>query len=71
MPSRNVAVQKDVYDSLKKEKRTGESFTSLFVRLLNQRGTLDEVRGAWGDSGMNDDLRRVRALRHHKGGARR
>jgi len=45
--SRNIAVQKDVYDALSKEKRTNESFTSLFRRLLNQKGGLEEMFGAW------------------------
>jgi predicted CopG family antitoxin len=69
MSSRNVAVQRAVYDALKKEKRAGESFTSLFLRLLNQRGSLDEVRGAWGASGLSEDLRRWTQVR--RGGGRR
>jgi predicted CopG family antitoxin len=67
MPSRNVAVQRSVYDALKKEKRGGESFTALFVRLLNQRGSLEEVRGAWGKSGLSEDLRRWRQFRRGGG----
>lgn len=69
MSSRNVAVQRNVYEALKKEKRAGESFTTLFLRLLNQRGSLDEVRGAWGGPGLPDDLRRWRQVR--RGGDRR
>jgi predicted CopG family antitoxin len=71
MPSRNVAVQRDVYDALKKEKRSGESFTGLFVRLLNQRGTIEEVRGSWGETGLAEDLRRLGRLRRGRGGAAR
>jgi len=48
MPSRNIAVQKTVYDALLQEKRTGESFTSVLRRLLDQRGGLEELSGAWG-----------------------
>ncbi|MCI4347252.1 MAG: antitoxin VapB family protein [Thermoplasmata archaeon] len=48
MVSRNVAVRKDVYDALLKEKRPQESFTRLFQRLLNQRGPLEDLAGAWG-----------------------
>ncbi|MFZ0892760.1 MAG: antitoxin VapB family protein [Thermoplasmata archaeon] len=47
MSSRNIAVQKAVYDALTREKRTGESFTSLFRRLLAQREGLEELLGAW------------------------
>jgi predicted CopG family antitoxin len=48
MSSRNVAIQKDVYEALGKEKRPGESFTRLFLRLLHQRAPLDDVVGGWG-----------------------
>ena len=47
MSSRNVAVRKDVYDALRKEKRPNESFTQVFLRLLNQRGPLDDLLGSW------------------------
>jgi predicted CopG family antitoxin len=69
MSSRNVAVQRNVYDALKKEKRAGESFTSLFLRLLNQRGSVEEIRGAWGAPGLSEDLRRWSQMR--RGGSRR
>jgi predicted CopG family antitoxin len=48
MPSRNIAVQKAVYDALMKEKRPGESFTAVLRRLLDQREGLEELFGAWG-----------------------
>jgi predicted CopG family antitoxin len=63
MPSKNVAVQKNVYDALAREKRRGESFTELFGRLLSQRGTLEEVRGAWGSAGAAEDARRLLTAR--------
>ncbi len=65
MPSRNVAVRKDVYEALRREKRPGESFTKLFVRLLNQRGPLEELAGIWGSSGRTAvrQWRSVRGLR--------
>lgn len=58
MPSKNVAVQVVVYNALKKERRPGESFTSLFRRLLNQREGLDELLGAW----SREDARRARTV---------
>jgi predicted CopG family antitoxin len=67
MSSRNVAVQKNVYEALKKEKRAGESFTGLFDRLLHQRGTIDEVRGSWGATGLSEDLRNLTRLRGARG----
>ncbi len=48
MSSRNIAVQKVVYDALDREKRPGESFTALLRRLLDQREGLEELYGAWG-----------------------
>lgn len=68
MSSKNVAIQKEVYDALAREKRRGESFTDLLVRLLNQRGTVDEVRGMWGPRGATEDLRRLARLRKGAGG---
>jgi predicted CopG family antitoxin len=47
MPSHNVAVRHDVYNALVREKRPGESFTKLFIRLLQQRGPLEELSGSW------------------------
>ena len=63
MPSHNVAVRKDVYDALRKEKRPNESFTQLFVRLLNQRGPMDDLEGAWPRRDRAQDLREWRAVR--------
>ena len=68
MSSKNVAVQRTVYDALAREKRRGESFTGLFVRLLSQRGTLEEMRGAWGSQGGAEDLRRLARLRRSPAG---
>jgi len=63
MPSHNIAVQKDVYEALRKEKRSGESFTGLFARLLSQGGALEEVCGAWGKGPVTPDLRELGRLR--------
>jgi predicted CopG family antitoxin len=65
MSSRNVAIRKDVYDALHKEKRPGESFTMLFVRLLNQKPPLEQALGSWGQS---DRRRSSRLLRQLRGG---
>ncbi|MGB6500079.1 MAG: antitoxin VapB family protein [Thermoplasmata archaeon] len=63
MSSRNIAVQKAVYDLLLREKRGGESFTSLFRRLLDQRGGLEEMAGSWGRASTRRDRTALRALR--------
>jgi predicted CopG family antitoxin len=67
MPSRNIAVQKAVYDALVQEKRPGESFTSVLRRLLDQRGGLEELSGAWGPT----DRRAREWLRHLRSGVRK
>lgn len=70
MSSRNIAVQEVVYDALMKEKRPGESFTTLLRRLLDQRGGVEELAGAWG-SGGRPSVERLRALRTGNPGGRR
>ena len=50
MSSQNIAVQRQVYEALRKERRPGESFTRLLDRLLNERGALGELQGVWGPS---------------------
>jgi predicted CopG family antitoxin len=63
MSSRNIAVQKMVYEALGREKRPGESFTGLFRRLLDQHEGLEELAGAWGRIGHASDRARLRSLR--------
>ena len=58
-----MAVRKDVYDALRREKRPGESFTQLFLRLLNQRGPLEELRGRWPSAKPSTDAHAWRRLR--------
>jgi len=70
MPSRNIAVQKNVYDALSREKRSGESFTSVLRRLLEQHEGLEEIVGAWGRTGARADRTAIRALRPSRGRAR-
>jgi predicted CopG family antitoxin len=68
MPSHNVAIRQDVYQALEREKRPGESFTKLFVRLLQQRGPLEELSGSWSQV-ARAALRQWKAVR--SGGSRR
>lgn len=63
MSSRNIAVQKAVYEALTREKRVGESFTSLLRRLLDQREGLEEIVGAWGRTGTRANRLALRTLR--------
>jgi predicted CopG family antitoxin len=48
MTSKNISITEEVYNKLKKIKREGESFSELFLRLLNsQKGNLEEIFGTW------------------------
>jgi predicted CopG family antitoxin len=48
MTSKNISITKDVYDKLMKIKRENESFSELFLRLLNvQKNNLEKSFGAW------------------------
>jgi predicted CopG family antitoxin len=63
MSSRNIAVQRAVADALEREKRAGESFTSVLRRLLDQRRGLEDVWGSWGSRGTKASRARLRQLR--------
>lgn len=63
MSSRNVAIRKDVYDALDREKRGGESFTQVLLRLLGQRGPLEDLLGAWSSGTVRQDEAHLRTLR--------
>lgn len=63
MPSRNIAVQSAVFGALEREKRAGESFTDLFRRMLDQRGDLDALFGAWGKNRYRADRAVLKRLR--------
>jgi predicted CopG family antitoxin len=63
MSSRNIAVQRVVYEALEREKRSGESFTSVLRRLLEHQRGLDELAGAWGGRPSRSDRARLRRLR--------
>jgi len=63
MSSRNIAVQKAVYDGLVREKRPGESFTTVLRRLLDQRRSVEDLAGAWGTAGAKAERVRLQRLR--------
>ncbi len=63
MSSQNIAVQRQVYEALRKERRPGESFTRLLDRLLNERGALGELHGVWGPSRGSRDRAALAQIR--------
>lgn len=58
MPSKNIAVQSQVYEALNRERRGSESFTGLFRRLLKERQSIEDLAGAWGASARPASARR-------------
>ena len=49
MASKNLAIREDVYRKLSEAKREGESFSDVIEKLLEKRGDLMSLWGAWGD----------------------
>jgi predicted CopG family antitoxin len=49
MARKNVAIREDVYRKLSEAKKEGESFSDLIEKLLEKRGDLLSLWGAWGD----------------------
>lgn len=47
--AKNIAIADDVYETLTKEKREGESFSDVIRRLGKRKGSLLEFAGAWAD----------------------
>lgn len=72
MPSKNIAIRKEIYDALRREQRTGESFSKVLARLVQQGGSPVEIGGAWPPSARKAMLRRLQELRGSSpGGGRR
>ncbi len=49
MARKSVAVREDVYRKLSEAKKEGESFSHVIETLLEKRGDLLSLWGAWGD----------------------
>ncbi len=49
MASKNLAIREDVYRKLSEAKKEGESFSDVIEKLLEKRGDLLSLWGAWGD----------------------
>ena len=49
MASKNLAIREDVYRKLSEAKKDGDSFSDVIEKLLERRGDLLSLWGAWGD----------------------
>ena len=47
MTTKNISITDEAYESLKREKRGGESFTEVILRLAHTRGSLSDCFGIW------------------------
>ena len=48
MATKNLAIREDVYRKLSAAKKEGESFSDVIEKLLEKRGDLLSLWGAWG-----------------------
>jgi predicted CopG family antitoxin len=56
--AKNIAVADDVYETLTKEKREGESFSDVIRRWHRSKGSLMDLFGVWGDI-PDEEFRRM------------
>ncbi len=49
MASKNLAIREDVYRKLSEAKKEGDSFSDVIEKLLERRGDLLSLWGAWAD----------------------
>ncbi len=49
MATKNLAIREEVYRKLSEAKKEGESFSDVIEKLLEKRGDLLSLWGAWGD----------------------
>ncbi len=57
MPTKTITITLEAYERLKKEKREGESFSDVIIRLTEKKRDLLEFAGRWKDSG--DEIEKV------------
>ncbi len=51
MATKNLAIREEVYKKLSEAKKEGESFSDVIEKLLEKRGDLLSLWGAWSDDG--------------------
>ena len=49
MATKNLAIREEVYRKLSEAKKEGESFSDVIEKLLQKRGDLLSLWGAWAD----------------------
>jgi len=62
---RTITISNEAYDALKREKREGESFSKVILRLVENKNNLLALAGSWSDISEEelnkalDELRRA------------
>ncbi len=49
MPSKTITISLEAYEALVREKRPGESFSDVILRLVRRGGDLRDLAGCWSD----------------------
>jgi len=49
MTVKTITISLEAYNALLKEKKPGESFSDVILRLVRNRGDIMELAGAWSD----------------------
>lgn len=57
MPTKTITITLEAYERLKREKRKGESFSDVIIRLTEKKKDLLEFAGKWKDSG--DEIEKI------------
>jgi predicted CopG family antitoxin len=61
METKTVALRKDAYEILRSQKRPGETFSDVVVRLAGKHPSLSSFAGAWKDM-PDDEFEEVKAI---------
>lgn len=63
MPARKVALREEAYEFLRKERRPGETFSDVIIRLGEARRPLSSFAGAWKSMPRKDLTKIKNAIR--------
>lgn len=47
MPTKTISIKKEAYEALLREKKNGESFTEIILRITKKSGKLLDCFGTW------------------------
>lgn len=59
MPTKTISIMDDAYDALARCKLPGESFSDTVRRITKKKTKLDDLFGAWKDTGIAEDIKQL------------